>query len=457
MQKIHDNEFLERLIIKTALENQQYMALISSVVNPVWFDNSNAGDIFIKLNEYFREYKQLPDKTLLSALTSDSENSKSYLESTTSIDVNVTENFSFILDETEQFIKRSALKFAILDSVDIVNENGDYAKVDKLVKDALSKSIKFDLGSDYWNTLGDRLQRIFTEVKRVIPTYYPTLDEYIAGGFPPKTLNLLLARTHGWKSLNMINQAARQVLNGHNVVFFSCEMSEDMVNQRFDSIFSGLDINRIYLDKKTDLVNILKAEKSKDGKGILLVKEYAPGFASSLVFSSFLREMQFRGTTFDSCYIDYLNLCRTNRVRKSEDSLYSNNKIVAEEIRGLSWEWDFPVISASSFNRGGAKSDFDDVSNEDVGESYGITMTADFALALGYDVDKAIYTNEISWKLIKNRHGGRIGTSDRFFYDPKSLKIYDGTELDLWFKDAIKSGAQERAVNEKSRKPTYKR
>lgn len=79
-------------------------------------------------------------------------------------------------------------------------------------------------------------------------------------------------------------------------------------------------------------------------------------------------------------------------------------------------------------------------------------MTSDFSIALGFDEDSAIYCNEISWKIIKNRHGGRVGHCDRFYYDPKSLRIYDGSELDLFFSDALISESGERETFTKKRK-----
>jgi hypothetical protein len=255
-------------------------------------------------------------------------------------------------------------------------------------------------------------------------------------------------------SLGMINIATRQVLLGHNIVFFTLEMSEDMVNQRIDSVLSGLDINRIYVDKKSEVTSALKEVKNTENKGLLIVKEYPTKSASVSTLKSFLHEMEYRGHKFDACYIDYLNLMRPIRMGKNEDdSLYSSNKQISEEVRALSFEWEFPVITATQFNRGGAKAEFDTLSTEDVSESYGLSMTCDWALALGFDVDSAIYKNEISAKIIKNRHGGRVGESYRYYYDPKSLKIYDATELNDFFNDAMKSGCSDRPVNDKGGKP----
>ena len=452
MKRIEDIDFLERFIIKGILENQKFLSTISSTVNSAWFQSFEAGQIFIKTNEFFKEYKKIPDEPILVNLFEDNNDIKNFISQTKEIDLSISDNYTFLVDETEHWIKASALKTAILESADIINANGNFDGIDKLIKDALAKSIKFDIGTDYWQTLSERLKRKFSETTEVTPSGYPTLDSLIGGGFPAKTLSLLVARTHGFKSVLMINMAIRMCQAGKNVILFSCEMSEDMVNQRIDSIFSGLDINRIYLDKQNELVKELSTlKKSNDKYGTLIVKEFAASTANTSKLSAYLHEMEFRGYHFDAIILDYLNNLLPIRKTSQDGNMYSTLKTVAEEVRALAFEWNIAIISATQFNRGGAKADFDSLSSEDVAESYGISQTADFSMGLGFNAEKAIYTNEINWKIMKNRLGGQIGHTDRFFYDPKSLKIYDGqSEMELWFNDAIKSQST-REVYEKGK------
>jgi KaiC. len=143
-------------------------------------------------------------------------------------------------------LKEQAVKNAIIESVDIVENVERRPEIREKIETALTKDIRIDLGLDYFGDLGDRLRRIFTASDIRIPTYYPQFDEYINGGFPSFTLSVLTARIHGFKSNTMANFAARQVLHGHNVVVMTLEMAQDAFAQRFDSIYTGLDINRIY-------------------------------------------------------------------------------------------------------------------------------------------------------------------------------------------------------------------
>ncbi|MFW6129853.1 MAG: hypothetical protein ACOC56_01640 [Atribacterota bacterium] len=72
--------------------------------------------------------------------------------------------------------------------------------------------------------------------------------------------------------------------------------------------------------------------------------------------------------------------------------------------------------------------------------SIGVPATADFLGIVGRNQDDLVYENEIHYKIVKNRLGGRIGLIDKLYFDSRSLKLYDVTEMDNWMEDVEKSG-----------------
>lgn len=202
MPHISDQDFLEKLIIKSMLEDVNFGALVINTFSPLYFEIPAASDIFSRAREFFITEKKLPETGFLMAMVNSKESVTEFLQEAQSIEINTTKNLDTILSETDAFLKKAAVKRAILDSADVVNSDGDYGLIDKSVKEALAKSLKFEVGTNYWDTLGERLQRIFTDVKRLIPSYFPTLDELISGGFPPKTLSVFAAATHGGKCVS---------------------------------------------------------------------------------------------------------------------------------------------------------------------------------------------------------------------------------------------------------------
>lgn len=78
--------------------------------------------------------------------------------------------------------------------------------------------------------------------------------------------------------------------------------------------------------------------------------------------------------------------------------------------------------------------------------SYGLPATADFMAIMGVDEDNIIYQNELGCKIVKNRIGGRVGEIFKLYYDARSLKMYDETEMDQWIQDRQISGDEREAA-----------
>jgi hypothetical protein len=224
----------------------------------------------------------------------------------------------------------------------------------------------------------------------------------------------------------MINMAVRQMLHGHNVAILSLEMAEDMVAQRVDAELSKHNINRIHTDKKTEFISALKTiDKDKCGK--LFIKEFPTGTASAIDFKSYIHELKMRDIELECVYVDYLNIMNTGK----SDNLYTSVKQVGEEIRALSSMIGAPIVSATQGNRESFSIPLSQIDFNHISESLGTGATADLILALGSNDESLIYENELFYKLLKNRLGGRVGEIDKFYQDDASLKMYDSTELEL--------------------------
>ena len=438
-----DSDFLEKLIIKGLMTDKNFLVLVTSTFEPNYFDDSSVSHIFKFCRDYVNEYGEVPQRdTVINSLPDDFEKTDitEIFDEIDTIDYDIARNYNHLIDQTNNYLKEQAVKNAIIESVEIVEDIERRPEIREKIERALTKDIKIDLGLDYFGDLGDRLRRIFTASDIRIPTYYPQFDEYINGGFPPFTLSVLTARIHGFKSNTMANFAARQVLHGHNVVIMTLEMAQDAFAQRFDSIYSGLDINRIYVSNgyRNNLTRKLAEIKALENRGSLFIKQFPTGNASVLEFTIYLRELLIRGIKPSIIYVDYINLMKT--AYQVERNMYSAVKRISEELRALSFAFEIPVVSVSQLNREGSFVGFEELDFTYVAESLGLPATADFMAILGTDDDAMVYANEILYKLVKNRLGGRVGEIGRLYYDARSLRMYDSTELDMWAADAQESG-----------------
>ena len=412
------------------MTDKMFLILISNAFISDYFQNETAGKIYEVLSNHVEEFKTIPSRDIITNLIGE-DTTGDYINEALETDFNVQSNYDFLIEHTNIYLKDQAIKKAMLESVGVIDSHGNLDIIRQNIEDALCKDLKVDLGLSYFEQLGERLRRIFTATDIRIPTYYPKFDEFINGGFPALTLSVILAQIHGFKSNTMINFASRQVLHGHNVVLLTLEMSEDMTAQRFDSIYSRLDINRMYHgDLKNQLASALRETKATENRGELFIKQYPTGAASVKDFRIYLRELFIRDIKPSIVYVDYINLMKA--AYKKTDDLYMSGKTVAEELRALSFEFALPVVSVSQLNREGSFVGFEELGFNYIAESHGIPAVADFMGIFGINQDERIYKCELHNKIVKNRLGGRIDEIWKCFYDDRTLRMYDETELDEW-------------------------
>ena len=431
--------FTEVLLIKAALTDKSYLASLSSAVERAYISEPAAAEIFITLRDYFNKYNDIPTQDILINEIEEEkqEDVRDFLEEVSSIDFDVARQYEYLIDKTDEWLRERAIKQAILKSVDVIDQEKDYNVVRDHIESALTKTIKFNLGLDYFATIQERLKRIRKYSDNRLPTFFPIFDEYLNGGFPPYTLSVIVAAIHGFKSNTLVNWISRQVLAGYNIVLLTLEMSEDAFAQRFDSILTCMDINKVYRGDSNivGLYRKLKEIMGREGLGRLFIKEFPTGEATVLDYKAYIRELQIRGIKIDAIYVDYINLMKPT-VGGGGSDLYVPVKRIAEELRALGFVFNVPVISVSQLNRPGTLTDFRDLSFSYIAESMGVPATADFISIYGLNPDELVYLNEVHYKIEKNRLGGRVGETDKFYYDARSLKMYDASEEDLWIEEA---------------------
>lgn len=438
-----DPQYLEQVMSKALMMDKDYIVSVTTVFEEDYFDSPAVKDIFSFTKEYFHAHSEIPDVELMvNSLPEDRRDAvRNYISEVNSMDINLPRCRDWLMEHTDIFLKDKAIKAAIVESVDIIEEGRNSHDIRQVVEEALCKTLDINLGLDYFGQMGPRLHRMMTDETQRLPTYFPQFDEFINGGFPPKTLSVFVAKIHGFKSNVMANMIARQVMAGHDICLASLEMSEDMFAQRFDGIYSQLDLNRFYFNQRLqrELMTKLRQIKRIEGRGNLYIKAFPTGKATVNDFRMWLRELKMRGANPSAFFFDYLNLMQSAEVGKG-NSTYESVKSVAEETRAMGFDFDIPMISVSQLNRSGTFMSFEDVDFNSIAESIGVPATADFMMIMGANDEHMVYQNEVHYKIVKNRLGGRVGEMDKFYYDGRSLKMYCSSELDTWMHDVESSG-----------------
>lgn len=100
---ILNNEFREKLIIRSMLTDPRFVSLVVTPFDERFFETQEAGKIFSAIKSHFLEFKTIPEKDII-LNTTDQKNSSDileYLNTLNQIDFDHSKNFDFLIKETD--------------------------------------------------------------------------------------------------------------------------------------------------------------------------------------------------------------------------------------------------------------------------------------------------------------------------------------------------------------------
>ena len=238
---------IQRGIIYLAKSDEQFLLQVMPMIKSDYFEYPSHQKMFTVIGEFFLSYKKLPtDDQLLEEtkkILASHELFGDYRDELTSVnelDEKAIDNQEYYLDLVEEFAKEQAIKDAIINSVDHLKKK-NFGAIEEEVRSAFSVNRNVDLGTDYFLEIQERWDRLNnSSLEPKFRTPFESINEALEGGLAHKELAMVVAPPGVGKSLFLANQAARSVLDGHNVLYISLEMAEDRVAQRLDSIFTRI-------------------------------------------------------------------------------------------------------------------------------------------------------------------------------------------------------------------------
>ena len=175
------------------------------------------------------------------------------------------------------------------------------------------------------------------ELSERIPFDLEMFNKITKGGLPKKTLNIIIAGTGVGKSLCMCHMAAATLLQGRNVLYITCEMSEERIAERIDANLLNINVKDLPSTPKQIFDSKITALMSKT-RGQLIIKEYPTASAHVGHFRSLVSDLSLKKDFRpDIIFVDYLNICTSQRYKPQFANSYTLVKGIAEELQGLQW------------------------------------------------------------------------------------------------------------------------
>jgi len=397
----------EQLILENLIFNSEYASLVGVFLKPEYFKAHPEKIIFSEIQNHIQEYNKPPTVSSLENMITSRDDLneatfKNCMEVLTTYKIK-TDDYEWLVDETEKWAKDQAVYNGIVDSIAIL-EGKDTQKpkdaIPDMLTDALAVSLDTSVGHNYVEDSQDRWE-FYHKREQKFPFGIEMLDKITGGGISPKTLTVFLGGTGVGKTLVKTHLASQYIKQGFDVLYITMEMSQEKIAERIDANLLDTDIDQIrFLPRDSFNSKIEKMLNSTRNFGRLIIKEYPTSGAHVGNFRSLLRELKIKKRfTPQIVILDYLNICSSNRVKWTANmNTYVYIKSIAEEIRGFAVESKVPVITSSQLNREGFMSSDPDLSN--ISESFGLPATADLMLAVVAKED----SGQLMFKQLKNRY-----------------------------------------------------
>jgi len=408
---------LELTILSNLCYHEKYARKVLPFLMKEYFTNREYKIIFLEIHEYISQYDALPSLNALSIecqertdLTEDQfKNIKEVLSELS----NEKSEYNWLVDTTEKWCQERAIYLSLMESVKIADgqdSKRDKGSIPEILSQALGVSFDQNVGHDYIANSDERFD-FYHRKEDKIPFDLDYFNKITKGGLPNKTLNVALAGTGVGKSLFMCHMAAATLLQGRNVLYITLEMAEEKIAERIDA-----NLLNISIQKLADLPKVMFESKvknlAKKTQGKLIIKEYPTASAHVGHFKSLISDLALKKSIKpDIIFVDYLNICASQRYKGSIVNSYTYVKAIAEELRGLAVEANVPIVSATQ--------------TTDTSESFGLPATADLMFAL-ISTEELEEANQIMVKQLKNRYNDPT-INKRFCVgiDRAKMRLYD--------------------------------
>ena len=401
-----------------------------------YFELHSEIKVFSTISDHIRKFNHLPSKEeILLDLDDDKDISAIALDDAEELITKLFEapcatwSHDNMFVKAENYAKDRSLFIALSESIEIAqDEGGKLSKtaIPKLMSDALAVTFDNSVGHDYFADFRDRYD-FYNENEEKIPFDIQILNTATHGGVSRGTLNIIYGGVNVGKSLSLCHLAASYLDQGLNVLFVTCEMSENVTAQRIDANLFKHDINKLGEMSDVEYERALFKAKDRAKNGKLFIKFFPPLTATSGHIDNLIEELKIKKNGFvpDIIIVDYIGILGSSTVNMGKGGVNTNTyfKFVSEELRALACKWNAICWTAQQFNRTGFSSSDPDL--DDAAESFGVTATADFVISLTTN-DELMVLGQYYLKILKTRSSAKNVLSNfNVGVDFNHMRLYD--------------------------------
>lgn len=393
----------EKLLLEYTIADKEVFVKVYHILKPEYFE-SPLDKVVGFIMDYFAKHSDVPNVDVIEAET-EIELKERELD---------RDEQSYLLEELETHCKNAAMSLAILESVDLINEDRTEA-VHELIRQAMLVRLDNNIGMNLIESYPDRVAEHETLGEDYSSGILP-FDEMI-GNLRRAEFGMVYAITSGGKSIMLANMAVSLALQKLNVVIITLELKEHLYCKRLDAIATNSDIRKH--SENSEFIGQYYADHLDDF-GNISVKKMRAGSTASEIEAFITEYTMMMEQTPDVIIVDYLQLMGNPNIKSTNKFDLDHEKAMG--LIRIAEEFDAIMISAGQINREG----YDVVKPSPAHCAGGISVIndSDWSVAL-VGTEEDIENNQIQVAPLKIRHTKRQTKNLMLYRNPESLKMTD--------------------------------
>lgn len=331
----------QRSVLKLIASNLSFAANYGTLIKPEYFENQPLRLIFNIIKDYVFQYEKeltLSDASVIIAQELQrygftSEQAKEMDAEARGVFNRHIKSETWVTDQLLKFVRRQELKAALFQSVDIMEREGSYEQVLKIIDSAVSvgggidEGLKFD---DLFNL--PKNYRLKYNPIDLITTGFDDLDKCLEGGMAPGELHVMQAPPKAGKTSWGVNIGAANLRKRKNVFHITCEVKRDDLAMKYAMNITGLTKEEI-CDTSTDVYELAMKRFNKL-KPNLYINYWTEKTANCMTFRSWISRIRAKtGVKPDLIIVDYDDLILPISGFKPDDMYGGAGEIYSDLIQ----------------------------------------------------------------------------------------------------------------------------
>lgn len=212
---------------------------------------------------------------------------------------------------------------------------------------AASLGTSQNFGHDYKEDFEKRYDK---DHREPVTTGWEELDEVTKGGIGKGEIFVYVAPQSMGKSSRLVYTSCKNLQEGKNVVYFTLEMPEVEIGQKFDSCLTEIHLEKLAENKES----IRKCLGELPGQLRIIEEEYC-ATTPRRIFNK-VKKLEDTGFRVDLVVIDYADVCAPTKSVKDDDGIIGGIHVYSE-MKTLTQRHQYRTLTAAQTNREGAEAE----------------------------------------------------------------------------------------------------